>query len=481
MATITSAGIASGLDVNSLVSQLMQVESRPLTLLTNKQSAFNSKISALGSISGAFSSLQTAALALSKASTFKATASDTAVLSASVTGTVTAGNYSVTVDRLAEYGKVATNATGWSADDTDVTNFQSGTLTITMGTIDDNEVASGARNGSNWDFTTNQNSDGHNSTFTVNFTGGSLQDLRDAINSATDADGNAIGVTAQIVSGQSGSQLVLTSKDQGMDQAFTISGTLHESVGNADHDFSYDPRNATNPSLREVSIPWSAKMTVDGITATSTSNIFTDVVPGLSITAAKLGSSTLTVAKDLEASKTAIQAFVDAYNKLRSAIKTNTAYDATNKKASPLTGDFTVRGITQALSNALSSTPTGVSGSFSRLSEVGISIDASGTMSLDSSKLDAALTKDNASVQALLGAYGKSVDTVAKTYVGSSGIISSRTTSLTSMIRLLDDQKTALNTRLTAIQARYQKQFSSLDSIVSGMQSTSSFLSKQFA
>ena len=106
--TLSAAGVGSGLDVKSLVSQLMAVEQQPLALLTQKESAYTAKLSGLGSVSGALSSLQTAASALSSASTdaYSTSVSDSTVLKASASSSAVAGSYSLAVTALAQQQKL---------------------------------------------------------------------------------------------------------------------------------------------------------------------------------------------------------------------------------------------------------------------------------------------------------------------------------------------------------------------------------------
>src|SRR5258705_5530847 len=106
--TLNAPGIGSGLDIQCLVSKLMAVEQQPLTLLNTQEASFQARLSNLGSISGALSSLQSAANALTSASSVKNSAltGDASVLSSTATGDALKGTYSVTVNNLAQGQKL---------------------------------------------------------------------------------------------------------------------------------------------------------------------------------------------------------------------------------------------------------------------------------------------------------------------------------------------------------------------------------------
>lgn len=496
MASISSAGVGSGLDVATLVSQLMQVERQPISQIESKQKSFQAKISALGSITSGLSSIKTTALSLSKVSAFKATSADTNVLGTSLSGTpglnTTAGSYNIQVSRLADFGKVATLGTNWATNDDTKTHLQAGTLTFTVGKVADNGTAAGDRDSAtaaDWTFTTQQ-------TVTVNFAGGTLANLRDAINNAVDGTGKTLGVSAQIVSGSSGAQLVFSSRNSGMDNAFKISGSLNVSTNNkssySPYNFAYDVTSNAYASaatgLKELSIPWSAQIAIDGIQASSNTNVFTDTIPGITLTAKQLSASggasltptQVTVGTDADSVKTKLNEFITAFNNLKTTISNNTKYDQDNKKAATLTGDSAVRQLQQALAKAITSTPSGTSGTYSKLSEVGLTLGADGKLSLDASKLEAALNKDVSSVQSLLSAYGTAISNTAKSATESGGVISNRTDGINKILTRYGKDIETLERRMTQIEARLKKQFSSLDSVVSGMKSTSSYLSQQF-
>ena len=144
MATISGISTASGgttIDVQSIVSQLMQTEQTPLTRLNNKEASYQAKLTSYGSLKGAVSSLQSAIGGLTAASSLvpvKATPSDTSILSATSSNTATPGTYSIEITKLAQQQKLVAAGTAslTSAIGTGTLNFDFGTISIGTGSFD---------------------------------------------------------------------------------------------------------------------------------------------------------------------------------------------------------------------------------------------------------------------------------------------------------------------------------------------------------
>ncbi|MEW6513311.1 MAG: flagellar filament capping protein FliD [Pseudomonadota bacterium] len=453
MASITSAGLGSGLDINGIISSLMAVEAQPLTALATKEASYQSKLSAFGSLKGALSSLQTAAQTLKNASTFtakSASSSDSTVLAASASSTAAAGSYSITVNHLAGYH--ALRSDGNYTATTDI--FNTGTLSIAVG----------GGTAVNVDIDSNNNT---------------LAGIRDAINEA-DA-----GVTASIIydSVNAKQRLVLTSQTLGSDGAITVAVSNEVTVSGAN-----PLLDLATASLVETKPAEDAELIVNGITTTSSSNSVTDAIDGLTLTLSKAGTTTVTVAQNTGTVTSAVNAFVKAYNDAVGGIKQMTAYDAANKKASVLTGDSTARSIQSQLSNLAQSMVTGVAGGISRLSDIGITVQKDGTLAVDSSKLSAAVADPDKDVAALFtqtttGNEGIAVrfNTILEGIVGTSGLITSRTDGISASIKDLQKRADALNLRLEQVEKRYRAQFTALDTLIASMNQTSTYLTQQLA
>lgn len=466
MATITSGG--SIIDVNSIVSGLMSVESRPLTLLAQKEASYQAKLSAFGQIKSALSSLQSAADGLKTASKFSATkagvAGDAGFTASSSAGAAS-GSYAVDVLQMAKIQRVSTPTASTYAP-------AAGKLTIEFGTVKDD--------GSTKSF----ESDSPPRTAGLEFEGSTLEELRDAIN------GDAtLGIKANIINNGTAKQLVLSGTATGANMAFKLTGE----GGLAD--LSFDPAATPAPTdtMYTVQAAQDARIRVDGIEVTRGKNTITDVIDDVTITlnkepvapAASL-SGTVSVSEDQSAARTAVEAFIKAYNEVAGTLSNLTKYDAENKAAATLTGDSTARNIQSQLRNTLTATISGLSGA-SSLSQVGISFAKDGTLSLDSGKFTAALSDPQKDVAALftgkegVKGFAETFSTRLDAFIASDGLINSRTEGLNSTIKSLTKQYDEMETRLARMEERYRKQYSNLDTLLNGLSQTSTYLSQQLA
>lgn len=459
MASISSPGLGSGLDVSSLITKLMAAESLPLNALAKKEASYQAKLSAFGSMQGALSSLQTAAQTLKSTSTFtgkSASVTDSTVLSASAVLTAESGTYDVSVTQLAKNHIVRSNV-AYELTDT----FSGGSLDIRIGSD------SGGAGGS--------------LTSVAIADGSTLIEVKDAINNA------GAGLKASIVNDGTTTRLILTSDQTGSAGNIKITANATGSGGMHDlTDFIYD---GTDGTVSQVKPADDAVFSVDGLSITRSSNTVTDVINGVTLNLAKEGGSTkLKVAANTDAAVSAVTTFVKSYNDAVTQLKALSAFDATNNKAAVLTGDSTVRSIQAQLSAMVGTNVTNIAGGIGRLSDLGVSIQKDGTLALDSTKFNAALAdpdKDVASffTQTTTGNQGIAVrfNTLLTSLIGTNSLIAARTEGINSSIKNLQKQTDTLNLRLTQIEKRYRAQFTALDTLVSSMQKTSSFLTQQLA
>ncbi|MGQ3057096.1 MAG: flagellar filament capping protein FliD, partial [Nevskia sp.] len=219
---------------------------------------------------------------------------------------------------------------------------------------------------------------------------------------------------------------------------------------------------------------------------TSSSNTVTTAVDGLTLNLVKAepGTSTaLTVSLDQKASETAVATFVNAYNNLVKFIGTQTKYDATAQTAGVLLGDATVLSATQALRNVIGGT-TDSAGDYKTLSALGIKTSSDGTLISDTSKFSKAVNTDFSAVQRLFAAddgIATRLDALAKTLLADDGQIKAKTDGLNARLKDLARQQQAVDTRMTAYEARTRAQFTALDTLMSKLNSTSTYLSQQLA
>lgn len=437
----SSAGIGSGLDVNSLVSQLVAAERAPQANRINRaQSKLGVTLSAMGSFKSALTQLQTAVAALNGSSSaigkLSASVSAEGYLTATAGSSAAAGRYGVEVVDIARAHKIV--STPYVGGATSV--IGEGTVTLGVG-AESFDVALPA--------------------------GATLEDLRDAINGADDNP----GVTATMLTEDAGTRLVLTSSETGTENAISFSSAA--SGGGA------------LLSTSTLQAATDAVIKVEGYTHTSSTNTITSAIEGLTLRLSKAEPGTeltVDVTRDASASSKAVKDLVTAYNAVLAVVKKHASYDADTQTGGPLMGDSAVRTSVQQL-RAIIGASAG-SGVYSTLSQIGVSTTTDGTLSFDSAKLDAALADDTNAVRALFSGnsgVAARLGEALEGMIGDDGRIAAQSTQLQKRIESLTDQTAALDRRMALIEARYRRQFTALDTLLGQMQSTGSYLSQQLA
>ena len=443
---ISSTGIGSGLDVNTIVTQLMNAERGPISILETKQTANNAKLSAFGTLKSAVSTFQTALKGLGSTGlgARTATSSDATILGAIAGTDAVPGTYAIEVTQLAKQAKLS------SAGHADTTTLMgAGTMSIQVGAKAAIDIPAG-------DY--------------------SLLGLSKAINAAQ------AGVSATIVNDGTakGNRLVITANDSG------AANTVKITAGGGLGEFQFDPA-APGPLMVQNQVGQDATLKIDNILITKPSNTITDAVSGLTLNLlqAKAGTTvTMTVAADKTAAKTAVTAFVDAYNKLNASIKSLTSYNTVTKKGAALNGESGAAAIITSLRKEMTAAVTG-GGGLASLTDIGVGFQRDGTLAVTDAKLQKALDTNFAGVTALFSGtdgYATRLTAATTDILGSRGVITSRTEGLNNAINSLRKGRTADNEqRLSVTEKRYRAQFSALDSMMSRMQSTSSFLTQQLS
>jgi flagellar hook-associated protein 2 len=469
---LNAPGVGSGLDIKTLVSNLMAVEQQPLKNLTTQEAKYQSKLSSLGSISGALSSLQVAAKALASASAVNnsASVSDGSVLTATAGSQAQAGKYSVTVNKLAQPQKLL--AAGVASTSSAIGSGSDTTLTFTFGTI------TGAPDGAgSYPSPTTFAANAAKTPVAVIITSSNntLAGIRDAINAA------GAGVTAGIINdgGTSPYRLTITSNDTGLANSLKISSSDDSAVaGTIGALLAYNPASADGTAgtqkLSQTQAARNADLIIDGVAITSASNTVAEAIQGVTLTLAKEATSQVTVARNTSGISTSLSALVSAYNTVNSAIARPTA------KGAVLQGDSGVLALQRQVVNLLGGLYNS-GGAYTRLSDLGVSFQKDGSLVLDSAKLGTALSANTAAVAALTTALGNAIDSAATGLIGSAGPISTKTESINLSIKAIGSRRTAMQSHLDDVQARYMKQFSALDTLMSNMNATSTYLTQQLA
>lgn len=409
---LSSPGIGSNLDVNSIVSQLMSIESQPLTTLSKKEASYLSKVSAFGSLSGALGAFQGALAGLSSPAKFQslsATSADTTIVSGTATSKAAAGNYTVEVTQLAQAQTIAT--AGMASSTAAIGDGTTATLTIQFGTISGGKLEGGkyvtdplADPPETADPAFAQDANQASGTVVIDSTNNSLQGIRDAINKA------GIGITATIVSDGSATpnHLVLTSTKTGE----TSSMKITVDGGNAELQslLAYDP--AATQNMTQSSAAQSTALTVNGIAVTAATKTISEAIQGVTLNVSKIGSTTIAIARDTAAVQSGVSAFVKAYNELDKTIKSLSDYDPATKKGGPLLGDASVRNIQSKVRGMLGTVLPGAGGGLTNLSQIGVSFQKDGSLSLDSAKLQSAITNKFDDIAGLFASFGTTTDSL---------------------------------------------------------------------
>jgi flagellar hook-associated protein 2 len=303
-----------------------------------------------------------------------------------------------------------------------------------------------------------------------------LAGVRDAINQATDNP----GIKATIIKVDSGSQLVLTSDKLGAANTISIAATDTDALdGN-------DLTRLATANLTSIQDASDAVIYVDGQKATRDSNSFSDVISGVTLSLKKadlLTTGTLSVSLDKDSVKSKVNDFIKAYNSLTSTMANLSSYIAQTKQAARLFGDATLKGVQNQIRQALSNPVEGAT-AFSTLAEIGIKTNKSGVLELDSTKLDSVMASNFDAVSKLFASesgLAKRFDDVLKNYLSADGPLSSRVDGVNKQISGITKQQDKLNIRIAAIESRYRKQFTAMDTLVGQLQATGSFLTQQLA
>jgi len=442
---LSSAGIGSGLDVNSIVSQLMVLERRPLDVLQQKKEDIDSRISAYGNLKSALSTFQDAMQQLSTPAALKiftATSGNDSVFTATASETAAASTFGIEVIRLAERHKFASNE---ELDTYTVGGKNNDALEIQVGSDPAN-------------------------TLTVDLsTARTFSAIKDAIN----GDPANPGVTASIVFGNNGNQkLVVTAADSG--SANELSFSYLGKVKASDFGFQEVSNSGGNAALLD------AEIEVDGYAVTRGSNTIDDVITGVTIDLHSADKNTV-YALDIERDTTAVadnvQAFADAYNEIQTAID--------GLRDNELATDSLLFSIENGLRNIMNSPASGLPSGLSYLGEIGVTFSREGVLTVDAADVESALTNDFNAVSELFSTTGQGfanrLDTLVDGWLAIDGLIDGRTDSLDSSKRLLETREESLEYRMSQIEARLFAQFSQLDTLISGLQSTSSFLTQQLS
>jgi flagellar hook-associated protein 2 len=438
MATISAAGIGSGLDIEKIITQLMDAEKIPLTKLQTKAGSLLTQVSAYGTLRSALATFQDSASALASNDSlnfFTATSGNPDAYTVTADNTAAAGAYSINVDSLATAHKLG--STTPIANSSTLIGNSGDQMTITIGS----------------------------ESFSVDIGAYALSTIQDKINQATDN----VGVTAGIVQESDTSvHLVLTSNNTGLDNQISVS--FSDSLGGA----IADPFGMT-----EIQPANDAQITVDNTYVISrSSNTINDAITGVSmqLLATTTSASQLTVSEDTNSISNAVSGLVDSYNALRSSIS--------DLRNGDLGGDGTLRLIENQIRSVMGD-KAGVDGAFKYASQVGISFQKDGTLAFDSTALDTALASDKSAVVDLFTNSSQGLafrmNDLVDSMLSSSGLVDARVDGINARVDNTNNQIDRMQYRLTQTEARYRKQYTALDTMLGQLQTTSNWLTSQLS
>ena len=453
MASISTLGVGSGLDLSSILDSLEAAEKSTLTPISKQQSSYTAKLSAYGTLKSALESFQTANTALNKADLFTATSttSSSSAFSATTTGSAIAGKYTISVSQLAQAQTLTTKNS--QKDSKAAIATSDSVLTIQQG--------------------------GGKDPVTI--------DISAAINNAK------AGVSASIINVGNGEyRLSITANDTGSNNAMKLSvsgdSALESFMG-----YNGTPGDSSNGMIESVTAQ-NAKLTVNNVEIENSSNTISDSLEDitLNLNDVTTGNQTLTISKDTSKAENAVKAWVDAYNTLQDTFSSLTKYTAVDAGAESqdssngaLLGDSTLRTIQTQLKTLLANTHS--SSNYKTLAQIGITSDAStGKLEIATDKLQTALKNDAAGIGEMFIGDGKStgvttgISSNLTSWLSSTGIIQAAKDGVSKTLNNLTDQYNAASERIDTLMTRYKAQFTQLDVLMNSLNSTSSYLTQQF-
>lgn len=468
---ISIGGLVSGMDTEKVISQLMDVEKKPVTKIQNKQSDYQVQLSAYSSLQSSLSSVKNAAQNLASkdnVTSFFASSSNSGLLTALTGSGAIAGNYAVTVNALASVQKLNSGAFSQSEA------VGEGTIHLAMGAGSSVDIAVSAT--------------------------ATISDVAGSINAA------GAGISANVIFDGTSYFLTLTGNKTGASNAITLTVTEAGTTEPSDplnKDMTglsrlvYDSAGAKN--LTQIQAANDADISVDGIAHIKRStNTIEDAISGvtLSLKAADVNSTvTVSVDQDNSLLTTRMNAFISAYNNLADTLNNLQSYDPKTQKTGALFGDSTVRRIQSQLRNLITGSLPGLPEGSNRLSDMGIKITNTDALST-ASKLELNAAAFNAKIKDSFDAVSiffssttkgsegfasrmvTSVQTILDT---NTGTLTIRTKGIQKSIDTLGKRVDTMNARIAANETRMRAQFSSLEVLLGQFKNQADSLTQQLS
>jgi len=455
MATITSLGVGSGLDLTGLLDQLQEAERGKLAPITRQKEQQQDKISAYGQLQTSLNSFQDAVAKLNDPKLYQSLSANVRgdAIKATTTASALPGSYRVEVSQLATSGTLASTRV---TDRDTALDLQGATaLRLDFGGADsvDIDIAPGS----------------------------SLSAIRDAINANKDA-----GVNATIINDGQGYRLALSSKNTGADASiasFSFVDTSQDPAVTVAGPFAED--TATKRAGED------AALTVNGIAISSANNQIEGAIQGVTLNLAELSiadgetaTSTVNVERDTLKQREAINGFVKAFNDLKGTIGKLTSFNGDSETAGELVGDSTVRTIESRLRSVLTGGVAG--GELSTLNQLGITLQRDGTLEMDDDKIsDLVANNPQALSDFFVGGeagngLAAQLDSTVERMLGDNGVVKLAISGAENRVKSLDERFERMEVTIERTISRYRTQFGQLDAMIAQMNSMSSYLTQQF-
>lgn len=443
--SISSLGVGSGLDLNGILGQLQEAEQQKLEPIQDRIESEEAQVSAYGQLKSALSELDGSVNQLSNANTFEGLTSNVegSAVSAIAGNDAQPGRYDVTVGSLATAGSLVSERLAGTATDEGIVNGdQSLTFDLASGALDPIAISDGS----------------------------SLEDIRDAVNAQS---GGALN--ASIINDGQGNRLSVNSTQTGADASVTAT--------------NFSDVLATDVTLEDAEVLQSgqnAELNVNGVDITSASNQVEGAIQGVTLNLNEAGaSSVVSVEQDTETVAEAITGFVENFNSTRGTIDELTAFNAESNQSGPLNGDSATRGVESALRSAASAFVEG--DGFNMLSDIGISLQTDGTLSLDENQLnDAVNNQPDALADFFTGSesasgIGEQLSNALDRAIGPSGRLDAAIGSSESRVETLNERLATTDQRINQTVERYRAEFTQLDTMMSEMNQTGAYLTQQLS
>ncbi len=436
----SAGGLASGIDTNTLIDRLVELESRPKQLAESRKKALEAQVSTLGSLLSKLSELKSAAASLADDGVLGLTASEHTTFTATPGSGAYAGSYRVEVTQLARAAKALSNS-----------------------------------------FTSGETARGMDITFTIEGTdyvvsttdGDTLADIAFKINQS------GAPVSAVVLDTGSGQYLSVTTKQTGHRIGQPASDALAISI-------AYTGTTGTDLTLAVTQTAQNATLTVDGLAFERRSNTVTDVVPGTTLKLEQVGGpEDLVLENDVSATKEKLETFVDAYNEVLSLIQGELNVDENTNRDYGLAGDSTIRSLQGRLQQIVTAVVGGQTDVRS-LADVGIETNRDGSLSIDESTLADALARNPQAINTLFsdatGGIGTLVEGLHRDFADpADGLLVSRKKSLGESIGRIEDDILRMEERLDAYRESLVAQFVAMERTVSGLNSLGAFLTNSLS